>query len=192
MREVKHSEALSAKRLYEMQAQRGQYASAGGVLARLGCATRRLRNTANVMSEEESTTPDLVELTRSMFDAASCHDLDGLMGLYAPDAVYDASHAGLGISFEGVAAIRSFIAEWWETFEDHQTEVLEIAALSQGVAFARVREVGRPVASAGQVEQFRGWVLLGTGGKIEHVEPYFDATEARAAAERLAEERDGG
>jgi len=46
----------------------------------------------------------------------------------------------------------------------------------------RVREVGRPVASAGQVEQFRGWVVLGTGGKIERVEPYFDATAARAAA----------
>ncbi|HME03313.1 MAG TPA: hypothetical protein VKG38_09835 [Solirubrobacteraceae bacterium] len=105
---------------------------------------------------------------------------------------HDASHAGLGISFEGVAAIGSFVAEWWETIEDHQSEVLEIAALSQGVAFARVREGGRPVASAGQVEQFRGWVVLGTGGKIERVEPYFDADEARAAAERLAQERNDG
>jgi ketosteroid isomerase-like protein len=137
---------------------------------------------------EESTTPDLAELTRSMFDAASCHYLDGLVGLYAPDAVYDASHAGLGMSFEGVTAIRRFVAEWWETFEDHQTEVLEIVALGEGIAFARVREVGRPVGSDGHVEQFRGWVLLGTGGKIERVEPYFDATEARTAAERLAQE----
>ncbi len=138
---------------------------------------------------EESTTPDLVGLTRSMFDAASCRDLDELIGLYAPDAVYDASHAGLGFSFEGVTAIRRFIAEWWDSFEDHQTEVLEIVALGDRVAFARVREVGRPVGSNGQVKQFRGWVLQGTGGKIERVEPYFDATEARAAAERLAEER---
>lgn len=89
----------------------------------------------------------------------------------AADAVHDASHAGLGISFEGVAAIRSFVAEWWETFEDQQTEVLEVVALGQGVAFARVREVGRPVDSDGHVEQFRGWVILGMGGKIERVEP---------------------
>src|SRR5208282_5808149 len=131
---------------------------------------------------EEATTPDLAELTRGMFDAAGRHDLDGVMELYAPDAVYDASHAGLGFSFKGVAAIRTFIGGWWESFEDHQTEVLEIVALGQRVAFAHVREVGRPVDSDGQVEQFRGWVLLGTGGKIERIEPYFDAAEARAAA----------
>jgi len=124
-----------------------------------------------------------------MFDAASCHDLDALIGLYAADAVYDASHAGLGFSFEGVTAIRRFVAEWWDSFEDHHTEVLEIVALCQGVAFARVREVGRPVGGDGQVEQFRGWILLVTGGKIERVEPYFDATAARAAAEQLARER---
>ena len=140
------------------------------------------------MADQPAAT-DAAELTRGMFDAARCHDLDGLVGLYAPNAVYDASHAGLGISFEGVTAIRSFIAEWWETFDDHQTEVLEIVALGPWVAFARVREVGRPVDSDGQVEQFRGWVVLGTGGKIERVEPYFDANEARAAAERLAESR---
>jgi hypothetical protein len=41
----------------------------------------------------------------------------------------------------------------------------------------------------GRVEQFRGWVLLGSEGKIERVERYFGATEARAAADRLAAQR---
>jgi hypothetical protein len=59
---------------------------------------------------EESATPNLVELARQMFDAASRHDLDALIGLYTPDAADDASHAGLGFSFEGVSAIRTFIA----------------------------------------------------------------------------------
>jgi ketosteroid isomerase-like protein len=141
------------------------------------------------MRSEDSTTPDPVELTRRMFEAASRHDLDALMGLYAPDAVYDADHAGLGTSFEGTAAIRGFVEEWWGTFADHLTEVQEIVDLGQGVAFARVREAGRPVGGDGHVEQLRGWVLLGTQGKIERVEPYFDSDEARAAAERLAESR---
>ena len=42
-----------------------------------------------------------------MFDAASPHDLDALIGSYTPDPVYDASHAGLGFGFEGVSAIRT-------------------------------------------------------------------------------------
>jgi ketosteroid isomerase-like protein len=138
---------------------------------------------------EGSTTPDPAELARRMFEAAGRHDLDALLGLYAPDAVYGASHAGLGICFEGTAAIRGFVEEWWEAFEDHLTEAQEIVDLGQGVAFARVQEVGRPVGSDGQIEQLRGWVLLGAKGKIERVEPYFDIDDARAAAERLANER---
>ena len=141
------------------------------------------------MAAEESTIPDAAELTRRMFEAAGRHDLDALSDLYAYDAVYEASHAGLGIRFEGTAAIRGFVEEWWDAFEDHLTEAQEIVDLGHGVAFARVREVGRPVGSDGQVEQLRGWVLLGAQGKIERVEPYFDIDEARAAAERLAKER---
>jgi hypothetical protein len=89
----------------------------------------------NGLMAEQPAVPDVAELTRGMFDAARRHDLDRLVGLYAPDAV------------------------------------------------------GRPVSSDGHVEQLRGWVILGVGGKIEHVEPYFDATEALAAAECLAEKR---
>jgi hypothetical protein len=42
---------------------------------------------------------------------------------------------------------------------------------------------------AGQVERFRGWIVLVTGAKIERVEPYFDATKVRAAAECRAQEQ---
>jgi ketosteroid isomerase-like protein len=94
-----------------------------------------------------------------------------------------------GISFEGTAAVRGFVEEWREAFEDHLTEAQAIIDLGQRVAFARIREVGRPGGSDAQVQQLRGWVLRGAQGKIERVEPYFDIDEARAAAERLANER---
>jgi hypothetical protein len=57
---------------------------------------------------EEPTSPDLVALVRQAFDAASNHDLDALMGFFAPDAVWDTDNAGLG-RFDGTAAISSFI-----------------------------------------------------------------------------------
>jgi ketosteroid isomerase-like protein len=60
---------------------------------------------------QESTTPDLVELTRRAFEAGSRHDIDAVMGFYAPNAVWDLSNVGIG-TFEGVAAIRSFAEEW--------------------------------------------------------------------------------
>jgi ketosteroid isomerase-like protein len=87
---------------------------------------------------EESTTPDVVELTRHVLEAANRHDLDALMGSYAPDAVWDLSDAGIG-TFEGVAAIRSFVEDWWGTWGDHLMEVEEILDLGHGVVFSPIR-----------------------------------------------------
>jgi ketosteroid isomerase-like protein len=39
---------------------------------------------------DESTTPDLVELTRQTYEAASRGDLDALASLYAPNVLYAA------------------------------------------------------------------------------------------------------
>ena len=46
-----------------------------------------------------------------------------------------------------------------------------------------------PAQWGGQVEQQRGWAILGENGKITRTFIYGDIDEARAAAERLAEER---
>jgi ketosteroid isomerase-like protein len=137
---------------------------------------------------EESTTPDLLELTRNALEAANRHDLDALMGSYAPDAVWDLSDAGIG-TFDGVAAIRSFVEDWWGTWGDHRMEVEEIVDLGYGVVFSPIQEDGRLVGSDSHVEQRRGWVFLWMRGMIERQAVYLDINEARAAAERLAEER---
>jgi ketosteroid isomerase-like protein len=137
---------------------------------------------------EESTTPDLVELTRRSLHAADRHHAEALMCFYAPDALFDVSDAGMG-TFEGVAAIRSFLEDWWATWGDHLMEVEEIVEIGHGVVFIVVREDGRLAGSDGHVEQRRGWVLLWTQGVIERQMGYLDIGQGRAAAERLAAER---
>jgi ketosteroid isomerase-like protein len=136
---------------------------------------------------EESTTPDLVELTRQAWEGVDRHDLDRVTSFYAPDVVLDLSHVGIG-TFAGVAAIRSFLDEWWGTWGDHMVEVEEIADLGGGVVFSRVREDGRLVGSDGHVEQRLGWIFQWAQGLNKRATAYFDIDEARVAAERLAED----
>jgi len=137
---------------------------------------------------EESTTPDLVELTRRAYEATSRHDIDALMRFYAPNTVWDGSNVGIG-TFEGVAAIRSFVEEWWGTWGEHTIEVEEIVDLDHGVVLSSLREDARLVGSDGHVEQQRAAVVVWVKGIIERQTPYLDIDEARAAAERLAQER---
>ena len=106
---------------------------------------------------EESTTPDLVELVRQAFDAGNRHDVDAIMGLHAHDAVWDLSDQGLG-TFEGVAAIRGWVEDWFGTWADLRLDVLDVVDLGHGgVVFSRVREEGRLAEGDGHVEQQRGW-----------------------------------
>jgi ketosteroid isomerase-like protein len=136
---------------------------------------------------EESTTRDLVELTRGLFETRTS-DLDAHMRFYVLDAVFDLSEPGLGI-FEGRAAIRSLLEDWWRTWDDYQVEVQEALDLGHGVVFVALWEDGRLVGSDGRVQQRRGWVFLWADGKVVRVTGYLDVDHARAAAERLAESR---
>ncbi len=140
------------------------------------------------MTSEEPPTPDLVGLTRRTLETANRHDLDELMGFYAADAVWDLSDVGIG-TFDGVAAIGGFIGDWWETWADHVMEVEEIVDLGHGVVFLALREDGRLAGSDSHVEHRRGRVYLWAGAVIERVTVYLDVDEARAAAERHAQER---
>ena len=60
---------------------------------------------------EQSTTPDLVEVIRAMFEAGDRRALDTVMSVFDPDVVLDLSLLGLG-SFRGHAAVREFVADW--------------------------------------------------------------------------------
>jgi ketosteroid isomerase-like protein len=136
---------------------------------------------------EESTTPDLVGLARLGYEAMSRGDLDAVMRLFAADAVYDLSDAGLE-TFEGAEAIRRFVEDWRRSWEDYRYE-LEILDLGHGVGLSVLRESGRLVGGKGRIEQRVAHLHIWANGKIEWLKHYTDIDEARTAAERLAQER---
>src|SRR5947207_15826571 len=90
---------------------------------------------------------------------------------------------------EGVAP---FFHRDFETLaggEELTVEVKEIADLGNGVTFAAIHQNARPVGIQGHVEMRDAQLHLWERGLIVHVTVYLDIDEARAAAERLAEER---
>jgi ketosteroid isomerase-like protein len=136
---------------------------------------------------EETTTPGPVELTRLAFEAANRRDIDTVMSFFAPDAVVAGQVWNL---FEGRAAIRGFFDDWFGSFAELRFEVEEFVVLDDGVVLAVVNQEGRPVGVDGPVHQREGWAICWSAdGLIVRLTTHADIDEARAAAERLAEER---
>jgi ketosteroid isomerase-like protein len=137
---------------------------------------------------EESATSDVIGLVRQSWEAVTRGDLDALKSFLAPDAVYDLSAAGLDI-FKGEEAITGFLEDWHRSWEDYRFEEEEILDLGHGVWLGVVRESGRLVGGKGRVETRVAQVSIWASGKLEWLKAYPDPDEARAAAERLAQER---
>jgi uncharacterized protein (TIGR02246 family) len=135
---------------------------------------------------EESTTPDLVELMGRAFEAANRRDLDAVASSFAEDATFDGR--ALGDHFEGRGAIRSFLEDWFGAYEELEFGLEEVRDLGNGVVFAVVVQNGRLVGSAGHLRQREGWVFVWVRGLIARL-TISEVDEARAAAERLAQER---
>ena len=89
---------------------------------------------------------------------------------------------------EGRAAIRRFLEDWFRVYEELDFEVEEVSDLGGGVVFAVVIQDGRPVGGDGRLRQREGWVYLWVGGSIARLTTS-EVDQARAAAERLAEQR---
>ena len=98
---------------------------------------------------EESTIPDLAELTRLAFEAVNRRDIDAVMSFFAPDAFL----AGFEV-VEGRAAIRGFLDEWFGNFAELRFEVEELVVLDDGVVLAVVTK--RVARSASMVKSISG------------------------------------
>ena len=132
-----------------------------------------------------SPTPDLVELVRKQLEALDRRDVDGVMNNVAEDGVLE----GRVEEVEGRAAIRRFLVEdWFGAYEELNYELEEVSDLGGGVVFAVVIQDGRPVGGDGRVRQREGWVYLWVGDSIARLTTS-EVDQARAAAERLAEQR---
>jgi ketosteroid isomerase-like protein len=137
---------------------------------------------------EESTTPDLVAMTRLAFGALDRGDFDAVMSFYAADAVADASVNALEV-FEGKDAIRRFLEDWAGSFDDYAITVEEILDLGNGVVLAAYNMSGRPAGSEAFVKEGRCWIAVFVDGLVSAMTFYQHIDEARAAGERLAGER---
>jgi ketosteroid isomerase-like protein len=136
---------------------------------------------------EESTTSDLVALTRQAIDAHQRGDYDAAMGLFAPDVVWE-SLDGLG-TFEGAAAVRGFLEDFRGGYESFDTEPEEIVNVGVGIVFVVIRHTGRLRGGAGGVEGRFAWAVVSEQGLVVHVIAGGDIGTVRRAAERLAESR---
>jgi ketosteroid isomerase-like protein len=137
---------------------------------------------------EESTTPDLAERWQQASEAAERSDFDAVMSVYAPDAIWDASLAGVG-TFEGVPAIRSFLEDWIGDYEEYEYQQEEGLDLGNGVVFVVGRVDGRPAGSTGRVQERWAFTSVWAAEMIVRVTVGNDIDAARIAAGRLAEER---
>jgi uncharacterized protein (TIGR02246 family) len=138
------------------------------------------------VTSEEPTTADPVELVGRAFEAANRRDLDAAAGSFADDATFDGR--ALGDHFQGRAAIRNFLEDWFGTYEELELRLEEVCDLGNGIVFAVVVQDGRPAGSAGHLRQREGWVIVWVRGLIARL-TISEVDEARAAAERLAQER---
>ena len=137
---------------------------------------------------EKAATPDLVERSRLAFTAASRRDLDTLVTFYASDAVLDLSDLGLG-TFDGVDAIRAFVEDWFRSYAEYEVSADEILRLGENVILTINTQMARLPGSSGFVRLHDAYIFLFEDGLIARHTPYQNIDEARAAAERLAEER---
>ena len=136
---------------------------------------------------EESTTPDLLELTRRMIEADTFEEWAMFAEhVFTPNAVWE-QHGGNTI--EGRGAIVAFVRDYWSIWDDHHHYVEENVDLGHGVIWGVVREHGRIKDSDAYVEARWAFVSLLDEGQCARFAGYTDPDEGRAAAERLADER---
>jgi len=140
---------------------------------------------------KESTAPDLVELMRRAIESGARGEVDEAMSIYGPDPVWDLSPTGLG-TYRGLPAIRGLIEDWLGAYAELEVEIGEILDLGHSVTLAIAHMSGRPAGSSAQVQLEYASVAEWTDGLMARVTQYINIDEARAAAERLAQERAAG
>jgi uncharacterized protein (TIGR02246 family) len=134
---------------------------------------------------EESTTPDLVEMLRHGVDAANRMDPAAFAGIFAPDAVF---LTGVG-RFEGREAIRDYAEDFWGSYDELLWSLDEVHDLGSGVALFSSVLTGRLRGSNAEAHLRWAVVVTHVRGAVSRWTDYVTIDEARAVAERLAEDR---
>jgi len=145
------------------------------------------------VAAEESTTRDLEEASRRAFEALNRRDFDAALSLYTPDVVLELPPLGSAVleggPLIGHEAMRKVWEDLTESFQDFEFDGQDFHDLGSGVTFGVLVQRGRPHGSDSLVESRLGVVATWRDGRIARARMYKELDQARAAAERLAEER---
>jgi ketosteroid isomerase-like protein len=109
------------------------------------------------------------------------------MSFLAPEVVWDLSPMG-SARFEG-AAVRRFLEDWRSSFDEVWWTLEEVVDLGNGVVLAVTRQDALLADGGALLQEMWVYVLTWVEGMVARVIPYNDTDGARAAGERLAEER---
>jgi ketosteroid isomerase-like protein len=92
-------------------------------------------------------------------------------------------------AFEGREAIRGLVEDWLGAYQDVEIEIEDVLDMGSGVGLVTACLEGRLADSTARMRVRYGAVYTWAHGLIARIASYADIDEARAAAERLAEER---
>ena len=137
---------------------------------------------------EKSTSQDLGEVVRSLFEAADRGDWDAMIAPYAPDAIWESNDGILDVA--GASGVRGQLEGWAGVFEDFTIKVETVVDLGNGIVFSIYRQEGRPLGSTGVLKERGAMIYEWADGMIVRVIVRQDIDQARAAAERLAKSRE--
>jgi ketosteroid isomerase-like protein len=138
--------------------------------------------------------PDLVELTRQSMGKSNEGDFDAAVSVFAEDAAFDVSEAGLG-RFEGRDAVRGYLEDWTGSYERQEFTSWRGTDMGGGVVFVVSAFEGQPVGTTARVQESWAFTVRWEDGAIAEVVASQDLERARAEAARLAASRrpsDGG
>jgi hypothetical protein len=120
-------------------------------------------------------------------ETANARDFEAAVSVFAPDATFDVSSAGLGV-FAGVAAIRAYLEEWVGAYEHQRFSEWEGEDLGGGVVLVVVTFEARLPGSSASVRERWAFTCRFSEGSIASVKADGDVARARAEAGRLAAE----
>jgi ketosteroid isomerase-like protein len=148
----------------------------------------RVRDTGPAMLQQANAkTTSALELTRRAFASANGGDYDAMMVFFGPDSFWDASRWGLGLH-AGRTAVRNFFKDWIGAFDTWVADVEEMHDIGNGVVSTVAVQTGETARGGRIVLQYAA-VFVWADGVATQVILYRDLDEARADAQRLAEEQ---
>src|SRR6476620_11774019 len=127
-----------------------------------------------------------LDLVRHLIESVTSGDFEAVESCYEGDALLVGAEVG---RFQGAAAIRGMWEDFRRPFRDIGVEIEEIADFGNEVAYVVIIVRGHPHGSSAEARVRFAAVGVFARGVILRQTNFMDIDEARAAAERLAEER---